>query len=34
MSEKVIVKKEVLLDACTKIFVAAGFEWREPGCSM
>ena len=26
MSEKVIVKKEVLLDACTKIFVAAGMQ--------
>ena len=29
MSEKVIVKREVLLDQCTKIFVAAGMRQDE-----
>ncbi|MFM2061399.1 MAG: hypothetical protein RLZZ507_1069 [Cyanobacteriota bacterium] len=28
------VKKEAEAEGLDKIFVAAGFEWREPGCSM
>jgi 3-isopropylmalate/(R)-2-methylmalate dehydratase large subunit len=28
------VKREAELRGLDKIFVAAGFEWREPGCSM
>ncbi|TCV90483.1 3-isopropylmalate dehydratase large subunit [Sulfurirhabdus autotrophica] len=29
-----LVKKQAELEGLDKIFVAAGFEWREPGCSM
>ncbi len=28
------VKKEAEAEGLDKIFIAAGFEWREPGCSM
>ena len=28
------VKKQAEAEGLDKIFVAAGFEWREPGCSM
>lgn len=29
-----LVKKQAELEGLDQIFVAAGFEWREPGCSM
>jgi len=29
-----LVKQQAELEGLDKIFVAAGFEWREPGCSM
>ena len=29
-----LVKKQAEQEGLDKIFVAAGFEWREPGCSM
>jgi 3-isopropylmalate/(R)-2-methylmalate dehydratase large subunit len=29
-----LVKKQAEAEGLDKIFVAAGFEWREPGCSM
>jgi 3-isopropylmalate/(R)-2-methylmalate dehydratase large subunit len=29
-----LVKKQAELEGLDKIFTAAGFEWREPGCSM
>jgi 3-isopropylmalate/(R)-2-methylmalate dehydratase large subunit len=29
-----LVKREAEAEGLDKIFVAAGFEWREPGCSM
>jgi 3-isopropylmalate/(R)-2-methylmalate dehydratase large subunit len=29
-----IVKEQAEAEGLDKIFVAAGFEWREPGCSM
>ena len=29
-----IVKKQAEAEGLDKIFVEAGFEWREPGCSM
>jgi 3-isopropylmalate/(R)-2-methylmalate dehydratase large subunit len=28
------VKREAIAEGLDKIFIAAGFEWREPGCSM
>jgi 3-isopropylmalate/(R)-2-methylmalate dehydratase large subunit len=28
------VKKEAEAEGLDKIFIEAGFEWREPGCSM
>ena len=29
-----LVKEQAELEGLDKIFIAAGFEWREPGCSM
>jgi 3-isopropylmalate/(R)-2-methylmalate dehydratase large subunit len=29
-----LVKRQAELEGLDRIFVAAGFEWREPGCSM
>ena len=29
-----LVKEQAEREGLDKIFVAAGFEWREPGCSM
>lgn len=29
-----LVKKQAELEGLDRIFIAAGFEWREPGCSM
>src|SRR5882757_3006297 len=29
-----LVKQQAEAEGLDKIFVAAGFEWREPGCSM
>ena len=29
-----IVKRQAEAEGLDKIFIAAGFEWREPGCSM
>jgi len=29
-----LVKKQAEAEGLDKIFIAAGFEWREPGCSM
>ena len=29
-----IVKRQAELEGLDKVFIAAGFEWREPGCSM
>lgn len=29
-----LVKKQAELEGLDQVFVAAGFEWREPGCSM
>jgi 3-isopropylmalate/(R)-2-methylmalate dehydratase large subunit len=29
-----LVKQQAELEGLDKIFIAAGFEWREPGCSM
>ena len=29
-----LVKEQAEAEGLDKIFVAAGFEWREPGCSM
>jgi 3-isopropylmalate/(R)-2-methylmalate dehydratase large subunit len=29
-----LVKRQAEAEGLDKIFVAAGFEWREPGCSM
>jgi 3-isopropylmalate/(R)-2-methylmalate dehydratase large subunit len=29
-----LVKEQAEAEGLHKIFVAAGFEWREPGCSM
>jgi 3-isopropylmalate/(R)-2-methylmalate dehydratase large subunit len=29
-----IVKEQAEAEGLHKIFLAAGFEWREPGCSM
>src|SRR6201999_1030514 len=29
-----IVKEQAEAEGLDKIFIAAGFEWREPGCSM
>jgi 3-isopropylmalate/(R)-2-methylmalate dehydratase large subunit len=29
-----LVKEQAERKACTTSFKAAGFEWREPGCSM
>jgi len=28
------VKREAVAEGLDKIFIDAGFEWREPGCSM
>jgi 3-isopropylmalate/(R)-2-methylmalate dehydratase large subunit len=28
------VKREAVAEGLDKVFIAAGFEWREPGCSM
>ncbi len=28
------VKKQAEREGLDKVFIAAGFEWREPGCSM
>ena len=29
-----LVKEQAEAEGLDKVFVAAGFEWREPGCSM
>ena len=29
-----LVKEQAINEGLDKIFMAAGFEWREPGCSM
>jgi 3-isopropylmalate/(R)-2-methylmalate dehydratase large subunit len=29
-----LVKEQAEAEGLDKIFIAAGFEWREPGCSM
>jgi 3-isopropylmalate/(R)-2-methylmalate dehydratase large subunit len=29
-----LVKRQAEVEGLDKIFLAAGFEWREPGCSM
>jgi len=29
-----LVKEQAELEGLDKIFIAAGFEWRDPGCSM
>jgi 3-isopropylmalate/(R)-2-methylmalate dehydratase large subunit len=29
-----LVKRQAEEEGLDKIFIAAGFEWREPGCSM
>ena len=29
-----LVKRQAEEDRLDKVFIAAGFEWREPGCSM
>ena len=29
-----VVKKQAEIEGLDKIFISAGFEWREPGCSM
>ena len=29
-----LVKQQAEAEGLDKIFIAAGFEWREPGCSM
>jgi 3-isopropylmalate/(R)-2-methylmalate dehydratase large subunit len=29
-----VVKAQAEAEGLDKIFIAAGFEWREPGCSM
>ena len=29
-----LVKEQAELEGLDKIFIASGFEWREPGCSM
>jgi 3-isopropylmalate/(R)-2-methylmalate dehydratase large subunit len=29
-----LVKREATAEGLDRIFTAAGFEWREPGCSM
>ena len=29
-----LVKKQAEIEGLNKIFIEAGFEWRDPGCSM